>query len=336
MTSSGSAYAGGDLTYDVFLSYAWVDNDADGIAGAWVSEFRRKLGKALDARLGRGGQTKFFFDTETLGKNVAFGPQIEEALQKSATVVAVISKGYIESPNCREELRFFDDHVVPEAVSRSGRLYLVWYDAHEAQSEWPEEHRDEFTRRVQGIVGYEFSAPVQGVPSGRPLNASEPEYQTSLLQITTALATYINECRSRPSTTAQPLVTSGNDSASEIRPNSAMAPTILMAQSTLDRSSRKRRRELCDWCRNAGCNVLGENAYPSAPAEFAAEFMADLQQAHLLVQLFSDNWLPPDDQAFPNGLEAWQQQQAVEAGIEVIQWRDGTIERPTETITFGR
>ena len=162
MTSSGSAYAGGDLTYDVFLSYAWVDNDADGIAGAWVSEFRRKLGKALDARLGRGGQAKLFFDTETLGRNVAFGPQIEEALQKSATVVAVISKGYIESPNCREELRFFDDHVVPEAVSRSGRLYLVWYDAHEAQSEWPEEHREEFTRRVQGIVGYEFSAPVVG------------------------------------------------------------------------------------------------------------------------------------------------------------------------------
>ncbi|MDH3598295.1 MAG: hypothetical protein OEU26_01505 [Candidatus Tectomicrobia bacterium] len=58
--------------------------------------------------------------------------------------------------------------------------------------------------------------------------------------------------------------------------------------------------------------------------------MADLQQAHLLVQLFSENWLTPDDEAFPSGLEAWQHQQAQEAGIEVIQWRDGAIERPTE------
>ena len=59
--------------YDVFLSYAWVDNDPDGIARAWVSEFRTKLGKALNARLGRRGQSKFFFDIETLGKNVDLG-----------------------------------------------------------------------------------------------------------------------------------------------------------------------------------------------------------------------------------------------------------------------
>ena len=175
MTSSGSAYAGGDLQYDVFLSYAWVDNEPDGIAGAWVTEFRTKLGKALDARLGRGGQSKFFFDTETLGKNVDFGPQIEDALQKSATVVAVISKGYIESPNCPAEMRFFDDRVVAGPVAKSGRLYLVWYDARDAQSEWSEEHREEFARRVQGVIGYEFCAPVPGVPSGRPRPASDPE-----------------------------------------------------------------------------------------------------------------------------------------------------------------
>ena len=58
--------------------------------------------------------------------------------------------------------------------------------------------------------------------------------------------------------------------------------------------------------------------------------MADLQQTHLLVQLFSENWLTPDDEAFPSGREAWQQQRAQEAGLEVIQWRDGAIERPTE------
>ncbi|MDH3598296.1 MAG: toll/interleukin-1 receptor domain-containing protein [Candidatus Tectomicrobia bacterium] len=200
MTSSESAYAGGELTYDVFLSYAHVNNHPDG--GAWVSEFHKQLRAKLDERLGRSGRAKFFFDTGTLGKNVEFGPQIEEALRKSATVVAVISQGYIESPNCREELRFFDDHVVPGPVSQSRRLYLVWYDAREAQSEWPEAYRDEFTRRVQGILGYECCAPVPGVPSGRPLSTSDPEYQTSLLRITTELATYINKSRNRPATTA--------------------------------------------------------------------------------------------------------------------------------------
>ena len=188
MNSRESAYAGGDWTYDVFLSYARVDNNADGPAGEWVSEFRRKLSIALDQRLGRAGRAKFFFDLETIGQNRAFGPQIEAALQKSATVVAVISKGYIESPHCRDEMQFFDDHVVPGPVANSGRLYLVWYDAREAQSEWPEAHREEFTRRAHGLGGYDFSAPAPGVPSGRPLSPGDFDYQTSLLQITTALA----------------------------------------------------------------------------------------------------------------------------------------------------
>ena len=248
MTSSGSAYAGGDLIYDVFLSYAWVNNNADGPAGQWVSEFRKKLGAALDERLGRTGQAKFFFDIETLGRNVEFGPQIEEALQKSATVVAVISKGYIESPNCFEELRFFDDYVVAGRVSQSGRLYLVWYDAREAQSEWPEAYREEFTRRVHQNLGYEFCTPLQGVPSGRPLSASEPEYQTYLLQITTALATRIKESRNQPSTTVSP--PSGNDdraggtqsdavivSTAHIDPES---PTVLIAQAEPSLSNLKK------------------------------------------------------------------------------------------------
>ena len=81
MTSGGSAYAGGELTYDVFLSYAHVNNNPEG--GAWVSEFHKKLRAKLDERLGRPGRAKFFFDIETLGKNAEFGPQIEEALSQA-------------------------------------------------------------------------------------------------------------------------------------------------------------------------------------------------------------------------------------------------------------
>ncbi len=140
---TGAAFVGGEFEYDVFVSYTWVNNNENGPAGKWVSEFRQRLGAALDERLGRTGRSKFFFDLENLGKNVEFGPQIETALKKSATVVAVISKGYIESPNCREEMRCFDQ-LVTGPLPKSGRLYLAWYDAHDARSEWPDESLQSF------------------------------------------------------------------------------------------------------------------------------------------------------------------------------------------------
>ncbi len=332
MGESKSAYASGDFEYDVFLSYAWVNNNEKGIAGAWVSDFLERLEAALNARLGRSDSSKFFFDVRTLGKNADFGPQIEDALKESATVVAVVSRGYIESPNCREEMRFFDDHVVPGAVSKSGRLYLVWYDGHDAKSEWPDEYRDEFSQRVQGVIGYEFFAPVDGVPSGRPRRPEEAEYQTSLLQLTTSLAKHLTGCRTKSASGAEPAAESVSADNNGIAAAHVVdsSPTVLITQSFPDRTIRKRRRQLGDWCRNAGCNVLGEHEYASAPAEFRAEFSAELQQAHLVVQLFSDEWLRCDPHDFPGGLEEWQHQQAVEAGIEVIQCRDRALKRPTD------
>ena len=311
--------------YDVFISYAWVNNAQKGPGGKWVSEFRRRLGAALDARLGRQDSFKFFFDIETLGRNVDFGPQIEEALEKPATVVAVISRGYIESPHCREEMRFFDQ-IVQGPVSKSGRLYLVWYDAHDAKSDWPAEYRKHFDARTHGVIGYDFFAPVESVPSGKPRRPRESAYQTSLLQLTTALASYLTDLRNQSQFAADPAAPpAAPDTLDDTR---AGVPTVLIGQSAPDRSIRRKRRDLANWCRNAGLDVLGENEYSLAPADFKAEFARDLRQAHLLVQLFCDKWLAGDDDEFPSGPEAWLQQQAAEGG-DIVQWRDSGIARPT-------
>lgn len=332
MTDSKSAYAGGDFEYDVFLSYAWVNNNPKGIVGNWVSGFQERLEATLNARLGRSDSSKFFFDIKTLGKSTEFGPQIEDALRKSATVVAVISKGYIESPNCREELRFFDDKVVPEAISKSGRLYLVWYDCHDEKGEWPDQYREEFSRRVQGLIGYEFFALVDSVASGKPCRPKKSKYQTSLLQLTTDLAKHLTGRRKQAGFVAKPRGESASSDSNGIAAAHVVdsGPTVLIAQSFPDRTIRKRRQKLADWCRNAGCNVLGEHEYAAAPAELGAEFKADLQQAHLVVQLFTDNWFRCDQKDFPDGLEAWQQQQAENVGIEVIQCRDRALRRPND------
>ena len=45
-----------NFDYDVFISYAWVDNqvdDDDQSAHGWVSQFRDRLTRRIDQKLGR-------------------------------------------------------------------------------------------------------------------------------------------------------------------------------------------------------------------------------------------------------------------------------------------
>ena len=321
MNVSGSAYAGRDFEYDVFVSYAWVNNDPDGPGGTWVSDFRKRLGRALDERLGRTGCARFFFDRETLGKHVQFGTLIEDALRKSAVMVIVLSKGYVSSPACKDELQFFDEAVLGGAAATSGRLFVVWYDDRQSHAVWPAEFSDEFSRRLQGVIGYEFFASLPAVPSGRPCQTTEPEYQTSLLQLTTAMAGRLAELStgksSIPGSAGQPSgdvsldrsaaplnATLSDHSPAAIASAGSQQPTILIAQSLPDRGFRKRRRQLADWCRSVGCHVLGETEYATSSAAFAEGYRTDLEQADVVVQLFNDAWLPCDSTAFPDGLGA--------------------------------
>jgi hypothetical protein len=263
MSTSGASYVGGDFEYDVFLSYAWANNDPDGEAGEWVTEFRKRLNKAVNAELGRDCQTKFFFDIETLGPNVEFGDQIEDALRKSATVVAVISKSYVESPNCRKELEFFNE-VVGGAISKSGRLFIVWYDDRDSKGDWSD---DEFDKLTRELIGYDFYESMKSVPRGRPLKPDETAYQTALIQLRQALTDRMrqqkqviaeNEDSGREQTSTVQLNTNSDGHKKD-------GPTILIAQTTNDKATRDRRRELASWCRDARCQVLGENGYSQAP-----------------------------------------------------------------------
>jgi hypothetical protein len=129
-----------NFDYDVFISYAWVDNqvdDDDQSAHGWVSQFRDRLRRRVDQMLGREDSVRVFSDTFEIRKNRDFGAQIEAALGKTAVMVVVFSPGYIASKACREELQCFSQ-VVQEKLSASGRLFLVHLD-HVPSARWPAE-----------------------------------------------------------------------------------------------------------------------------------------------------------------------------------------------------
>ena len=96
--------------YDVFISYAWVNNQIEPgtqQTSGWVSLFREGLRQGIDGELGRSNASRFFIDTAELDKNRGWGKQLETALSKTAVFVMVLSTGYISSPACRDEIAHF-------------------------------------------------------------------------------------------------------------------------------------------------------------------------------------------------------------------------------------
>jgi hypothetical protein len=53
-----------DYQYDVFISYAWVNNqppDESDPDSGWITRFMKRLKQGLDEKLGRIGSSEFFF-----------------------------------------------------------------------------------------------------------------------------------------------------------------------------------------------------------------------------------------------------------------------------------
>ncbi len=306
MSTQAKAYAGPDFDYDVFVSYAWVNNDPKGTAGTWVSDLQERLQTVLDERLGRAGSSRFFFDRDELSRTKDFRDHIEQALNRTAVFVAVISQGYVASVmNSMEELRHFAEEVLNGEATKSGRLFLVWYEDPASVETWDASQRDAFQQHTKNVLGFEFFEALTGVPSGKPL---EPlSYQTGLLRLTTAIAAKLKDLE--PEKTERVPATNGIAKSDR--------PTILLGPTFVDRQMRKRRANFVDWCRNDGCHVLGDGDNSPSKEDFAA----DLARASVFVQLFTDSWLPSDEDEYPTGIEAWQVEQARTCGVEILQWR---------------
>src|SRR5687768_12560238 len=104
-------------TYDIFISYAHVDNIAfPNQADGWIKQFFDNLNLMLAKRFGRLGIVNFWWDTKKLDGSVLFDKSIEEGIKNSAIMICLNSPGYIASDYCQQELRTFYSKVQSEKV----------------------------------------------------------------------------------------------------------------------------------------------------------------------------------------------------------------------------
>ncbi len=147
------------VDYDVFISYAHVDNQE-----GWVDEFHRQLELTLSQRVGRMGVAEIWRD-EALDGSQLFDRAIRTRIEGSAVFLALCSPGYFGSDYCAQELGGFrhDAGDALRVAERSRVVKALLYNI--PHGDWPEE--------LGGTTGFAFHDAEESDDFGDPLDPAE-------------------------------------------------------------------------------------------------------------------------------------------------------------------
>jgi hypothetical protein len=292
--------------YDVFVSYAHVDDDPlIGVQEGWVSTLKNNLEKELARRLGRKEKAIVWMD-HNLSGHEPLTPAIMQAIRESATLVIIASEGYRASSWCSRERKAFLNHV-KERKRGDSRIFLVERD---------EIAREDLPDELQDLLGYRFwvrdhnGEPPRtlGIPVPRP---EEQEYYRRLNKLSYDLAAEIKRLRNLPE---------------DVPPNPlgpTVGPKIFLAEVTDDLDML--REEVESYLLQAGFQILPQIRYSYVdPTAYQGAMERDLKNCRLFVQLLSEvpgKKLPGSEQR----LAALQYQQALLSGQPILQWRNRSL-----------
>jgi hypothetical protein len=183
--------------YDVFLSYARVDNSTaagDPEVLGWVTRFHKHLSVALGKKVGDAHAVTVFRDTR-IGGNQLFDRTIEDALRRSAIFLALTSTGYLRSKHCLSELQGFFSKAQQEsigvAVGDHSRIFNVLLNNLQP-SRWPAE----FGR----AAGFRFHDAETTDGDGDPLAETSYQFSERLKDVVSALDSTMSRLRAHAPT----------------------------------------------------------------------------------------------------------------------------------------
>jgi energy-coupling factor transporter ATP-binding protein EcfA2 len=181
-----SAYSG-NYRWDVFVSYASVDNVPMGGNLGWVDEFVTALSHSLDTLSGRRDQVKVFKDT-TLRREERFSEALDRDVQSSAVFLALLSHGFRNSPFCQREL-----HLFTSAASRgrtgitspggSQRVLPVRLVGRKIVDGGPP---------LSEVIGHDFT---EGDDANFPITERSPEFYIRIQQLAVGIMSILDDLR---------------------------------------------------------------------------------------------------------------------------------------------
>ena len=277
--------------YDVFVSYAHVDNDPGGRDG-WVAQFSVDLERSLKQRLGGSDELALFHDNFVAQSANYRIESFEADAKASAVMVSILSPSYVEPHRGNEvpfALREFN------AFTAEPKRLKDWF----AIQMLPFHPGTPVPEQIHSHLPLAFWQQPRG---GAPTRFSRKD--DSYAQAVHDLAHHIN-IRLRE-------MRNGTAPAREIK------HTVVLGQVTedLEHLREQVRRHLEPF----GIEVLPSQYYPQGATEFEAAFKADLARSELFIQLIGNvvGRRPPD---IPKGYTRLQADLAAESKVPILQWR---------------
>jgi hypothetical protein len=175
--------------YDIFISYAHVDNIAfPGQADGWIEQFYKNLNLMLAKRFGRLDMIKIWWDNKKLDGSKLFDHSIEEGIKKSAIMICLNSPGYLQSAYCKQELDLFYSKVQLEnaglKVGERSRIINVLLN-NIPFSEWPS--------GLTGTSGFHFHDAKEPFDFGETVETLTQEFKIQMQKLRDAVWNMLNE-----------------------------------------------------------------------------------------------------------------------------------------------
>ncbi len=296
---------GSPWEFDVFVSYAHVDNEPIYPAElGWVSVLIDNLDRYLAKKIGRREAFSTWYDQRSLQGNHQIQNHIPDQAKKSAILLVVLSPGYAASDFCLRELQAFIDAHRGQITDR---LFVVEHaplgDAHEVPDALRDVRKYRFYKLDESQIPRTFALP-------KPL-PDEREYFQKIDDLARDIAAK--------------LTTAG--------PSKATGPAVFLAEVSDDLETR--RDEVRRYLDQAGIDVLPASAYRLVRDEFERAMSGDFEQSALFVQLLSSiaGRRPPD---VPDGFGWLQFEAAKRKSLPILQWRQPDLDLSSVELPLQR
>lgn len=213
ISGAGEPYVGNGFDHDIFVSYAHgirPDSNDDPDLKAWTHALVEKLKEHIGYSLEQQQRSVSVWYDARLSRAAPLTDTLKQRVERSATLLIVMTRPYLASDWCNQELEWFDGEL-----RRRGKgienIFVVRAMATD-QDQWPAFLRD---HSGETVLGFPFCNEREGLVA-RPFGWIDPNQSTTKGQFVDALTMLASEIairldRIRASNIVQPAaMTAGN------------------------------------------------------------------------------------------------------------------------------
>jgi TIR domain len=282
-------------TYDLFISYAHLDNEKlPGQQEGWIELFYKSLQLKLAQRIGKMDAVKIWWDSRKLDGSILFDHSIEEGINQSAIMISLVSPGYLGSDYCKKELNQFYTKAKAEPVGLKvgdySRLVKVMLN-NIPYTQWPDV--------LSGSTGFPFYKARDKEDFGDPLDSTNPLFMDQIKALRDSIVRIFEQFTNAGTV---PATSASSDIPTQVAEERGERKFHIYFGEVADSLRTARKRTINELEKN-GYTILTGVPPPDEATAHEEKVKAVLQKADLAVHLLdqfpgreisgdSNNWYP--------------------------------------------